>query len=112
MIKFHYHTSPRDIDRIGVKKGDPMCHVYSDRSLEELVAWGAERGLKEEWIHHSSMPHFDAFGDRLEGCGDGVGRRELVADIRRWRGVRVNRPAESRLGTTPAPPRGSSTRRD
>ena len=62
-----------------------MCHVYSDTSLEELEDWGAARGLKSEWIHHSSLPHFDAFGDRLAHCGEGVTRRELVVDIRAWR---------------------------
>lgn len=71
-----------------------MCHVYSDRSLDELIAWGSERGLKEEWIHHSSMPHFDAFGERLEGCGEGVGRRELVKDIRAWRTWRAANTAD------------------
>ena len=85
MIKFHYHKAPRDLPHIDVRKGDPMCHVYSDESLEELVAWGREHGLKPEWIHDSALPHFDAFGERLEGCGEGVTRKTLVADIRRWR---------------------------
>lgn len=86
VIKFHYHTAVRDVPRLGIGKGDPLCHVYSDRSLDELVAWGREHGLKPEWIHrHSSMPHFDAFGRHLEHCGEGVSRRELVEDIRRWR---------------------------
>lgn len=86
MIKFHYHAAPRDVPRLGIRKGDPLCHVYSDRSLAELVAWGRRHGLKPAWIHrHSSMPHFDAFGEHLVHCGRGVGRRELVEDIRRWR---------------------------
>ena len=85
MIKFHYHRAPRDIPRLDVRKGDRMCHVYSDVSLEELVRWGRRHGLKPEWIHHSSLPHFDAFGDRLSVCGEGVERRELVEDIRAWR---------------------------
>jgi hypothetical protein len=88
LIRFHYHRSPRDIARIEVKKGDPMCHVYSDTSVEELIGWGTERGLKPEWIHYSSMPHYDAFGERLERCGPGVSRKELVADIRDWRARR------------------------
>lgn len=85
MIKFHYHRAPRDIPRIAVEKGDWMCHVYSDTSLEELVEWGMARALKPDWVHHSSMPHYDAFGERLAECGEGVTRKELVHDIRGWR---------------------------
>jgi hypothetical protein len=95
MIKFHYHSAPRDIPRIDVRKGDPMCHVYSDASLEELLAWGRARGLGPARVHHTALPHFDAFGAYLEGCGPGVGRRELVADIRAWR-ERAGRPSPSR----------------
>lgn len=97
MIKFHYHTAPRDIPRVGIRKGDPLCHVYSDTSLEELVRWGRRHGLKAEWIHrHSSVPHFDAFGKHLERCGEGVSRRELAEDIRRWRRGEVADGAETR----------------
>ena len=85
MIKFHYHRSPRDIPRIGVRTGDRMCHVYSDVSLEELEEWGRGAGLDRRRIHHSSLPHFDVFGDRLAVCGTGVSRKELVTDIRTWR---------------------------
>lgn len=86
MIKFHHHTAAKDIPRLGIEKGDPLCHVYSDASLAELLAWGRAHGLKPEWVHrHSSMPHFDAFGRYLRHCGEGVSRRELVDDIRRWR---------------------------
>lgn len=86
MIKFHYHTAPKDVPRLGIRKGDPLCHVYSDRSLEELVAWGRERGFSPEWIdRRGSLPHFDAFGEQLRHCGEGVSRRELVEDLRSWR---------------------------
>lgn len=85
MIKFHYHKAPRDLPRIGVAKGDRMCHVYSDTSVEELLEWGRDRGLKPEWVHDSAMPHYDAYGERLAACGEGVIRRELVQDIRVWR---------------------------
>lgn len=103
MIKFHYHTAARDVPRLGIRKGDALCHVYSDRSAGELVAWGREHGLKPEWIHrHSSVPHFDAFGEHLEKCGAGVSRRELVADIRRWRHGEVEKE-----DATLRPPPGS-----
>lgn len=85
-MKFHYHTAPRDIPRLGIQRGDRLCHVYSDVSLEELHDWGRRHGLRPEWVERSgSLPHFDAFGEHLERCGPGVSRRELVEDIRRWR---------------------------
>ncbi len=86
VIKFHYHASPRDVRRIGIVKGDPLCHVYSDSSVAELVAWGEDHGLKAEWIdRRNALPHFDVHGELLRECGRGVTRAELVRDIRRWR---------------------------
>jgi hypothetical protein len=85
-IKFHYHTARRDVPRLGIERGDPLCHVYSDESLEELLAWGRRHKLKPEWLHRrTSLPHFDLFGEWLDACGDGVESDELRADIRRWR---------------------------
>ncbi|WP_419162302.1 DUF4031 domain-containing protein [Candidatus Palauibacter sp.] len=85
MIRYHYHTSRKDIPRLGISKGDPLCHVYSDVSREELEAWGRRYGLDPEWIHDSTLPHFDAFGARLDWCGPGVTRAELKEHIRVWR---------------------------
>jgi hypothetical protein len=60
--------------------------VYSDRSLDELVDWGRARGLKPEWIDHKhALPHYDVRADTVAEHEPGVGRRELVTDIRRWR---------------------------
>lgn len=86
MIKFHYHSAPRVVPHANISKGDPLCHAYSDTSLEELIAWGRERGLRPEWIDRGhTLPHFDLHGRTLEYAGEGVGRRELVRDIRAWR---------------------------
>lgn len=86
MIKYHYHLAPRDLPRLGVRRGERMCHVYSDSSLGELIEWGRAHGLKPEWVdRRNALPHFDAFGEHLEDCGPGVTRAELVRDIRRWR---------------------------
>ncbi len=85
MIRFHYHASPRDIPRLGIAKGDRLCHVYSDTSVEELEAWGARHGLRPEWIHDGTLPHYDAFGERLRWCGPGVDRARLKEDLRAWR---------------------------
>ena len=72
--------------RLGARKGDRLCHVYSDRSIGELVEWGEARGLKPEWIDRRNvLPHFDVLGERVAEHEPGVGRAELVADIRWWR---------------------------
>lgn len=85
-IKFHYHTARKAVPRLGIDPGDRLCHVYSDETREELVEWGRQRGLKPEWIDdRHSLPHFDLHGEWLVHAGEGVGRRELVEDIRRWR---------------------------
>lgn len=86
MIKFHYHRARTAVPRLGIEIGDPLCHAYSDASMEELVRWGRRHGLKPAWIDRShSLPHFDLHGDQLELAGEGVERRELVRDIRAWR---------------------------
>lgn len=86
MIKFHYHTADRDIDRLDVREGDRLCHVYSDESVAELVDWGRRHGLEPEWIdRRNDLPHFDLYGERLAVCGPGVSDRELVRDMREWR---------------------------
>ena len=86
MIKFHYHTADRDIDRLDVQAGDRLCHVYSDESLGELLEWGRRHGLEPEWVdRRNDLPHFDLYGARLAVCGEGVSDRELVRDLRRWR---------------------------
>ena len=65
------------------RKGDRLCHVYSDRSLDELRAWGKARGLKSEWIHHRNvLSHFDVLAESVADQEPGVSRSELVADIR------------------------------
>lgn len=85
MIRFHYHRALADVPRLGIERGDLLCHVYSDASRDELEAWGSEHGLKPEWVHDSTLPHYDAYGERLVWCGPGVTRAELKAHIRAWR---------------------------
>lgn len=91
-IKFHYHVAPAAVPRLGIQPGDRLCHVYSDTSLEELVAWGEARGLRREWLDlRNALPHFDAFGERLRFCGPGVSREEFLRDVRSWRERRARR---------------------
>jgi len=85
VIRFHYHVASREVPRLGIAKGDRLCHVYSDASRAELEAWGAAHGLRPEWVHDRTLPHYDAFGGRLAWCGPGVTLSELKADIRAWR---------------------------
>ncbi len=85
-IKFHYHKAPKDVPRLGIRRGDRLCHVYSDRSVDELIAWGAALGWKSYYLdRRNDLPHFDAFRTRLRHCGAGVSRREFVRDVRAWR---------------------------
>jgi hypothetical protein len=89
VIRFHYHTAGRDIPRLGVRKGDTLVHAYSDRSIDELIAWGREHGLRPEWIdRRNALPHYDLFGDGVALAGPGVSRTELVADLKKWRASR------------------------
>ena len=95
VIKFHYHRARQDVPRLGIERGDRLCHAYSDESREELLEWGEKHGLKPEWIDdRNALPHFDMHGDWLELCGEGVGRREFVRDLREWR-RRAGRDRES-----------------
>lgn len=88
-IKFHYHKAPKNVARLGIRRGDPLCHVYSDESLAELVAWGRARGWHPAFLDlRNDLPHFDAFRTRLRFCGTGVSRAEFIRDVRAWRARR------------------------
>ncbi len=85
-IKFHYHRAPKDVPRLGIRRGDQLCHVYSDESVEELVAWGRARGWHPLYLDlRNDLPHFDAFRTRLRFCRGGISRREFIRDVRAWR---------------------------
>ncbi len=86
VIKYHFHVAPKDVPPLGTLKGDRLCHVYSDTSLEELWAWGRQHGLKRAWVDRRHvLPHYDVRADRVAAHEPGVGRAELVRDIRAWR---------------------------
>jgi hypothetical protein len=88
-IKFHYHKAPKDVPRLGIRRGDRLCHVYSDSSVEELIAWGRARAWLPAYLDlRNDLPHFDAFRTRLRFCGAGVSRAEFVRDVRAWRARR------------------------
>jgi len=94
-IKFHYHKAARDIPPLGIRRGDRLCHVYSDTSVDELVTWGEARGWRRAYLDlRNDLPHFDAFRNRLRFCGQAVSRQEFIRDVRRWRTRRPVRPKD------------------
>ena len=67
-------------------------HLVSDTSLDELHEFAGILGLRREWLHRKTIPHYDLTGEAYERaltCGATlVSSRELVR-----RAVRVS-PAE------------------
>jgi hypothetical protein len=41
-------------------------HLVSDTSLEELHEFAEKLGLRREWIHVKSIPHYDLTGEIYE----------------------------------------------
>ncbi|KAF1043202.1 MAG: hypothetical protein GAK35_02294 [Herbaspirillum frisingense] len=66
-----------------------MCHMLAD-SLAELHAMADRIGMRREWFQPGSTPHYDVCLSRrrlaVEFGAVEVGRRELVAIIKRLRG--------------------------
>ncbi len=97
MIQFHYFTWRADFMRMqglpigAAEKGTVRCcHVYSDLSTKELVAWGKEHSVPPGWLHYSRLAHFDLWGERLGLCPNvGVTHKEFVADVSR--AIRIRR---------------------
>ncbi len=64
-------------------------HLISDTSLEELHAFAEKIGLKREWLHQTpGRPHYDLVTEDIrqrarDAGAKFVGRRELVAAVRR-----------------------------
>ncbi|MEJ2548510.1 MAG: DUF4031 domain-containing protein, partial [Gemmatimonadota bacterium] len=49
---------------LGTRKGDRLCHVYSDTSHEELIPWGRRHGLRHERVDRKHiLPHYDVRAD-------------------------------------------------
>ena len=87
MICFHYHVARFDVPRLGIRRFDTLCHVFSDladvsASLDELQDWARnflpprvrvqQRGYRRQ--------HIDLWGEALAICGASASRSEL----RRW----------------------------
>ncbi|WP_424162576.1 hypothetical protein ACPA1T_02740 [Bacillus amyloliquefaciens] len=51
--------------------------------LNKLIRWGAEYGLKPEWIHHKTeFPHFDLLGETQKRI---LEKERLTDHIRRFK---------------------------
>lgn len=89
-IKMHFHVA--DVSFGTLRPGDPCCHVYSDVSAGELLAWADANRVPRSWFQAGArlqLPHFDLWGARLRqlsDTGERVSDAEFVADIRALRG--------------------------
>lgn len=70
----------------------PSCHLIAD-SVEELVAFAEEIGLRREWFQPRSSPHFDLTSvGREAAIKNGaipLTNREFVTKIRELRKRRL-----------------------
>lgn len=65
-------------------------HLVSDTSLEELHLFAKSLGLRREWFHEKSIPHYDLTGEvynlALERGAQLVSSREIVLRAARMDG--------------------------
>jgi hypothetical protein len=70
----------------------PSCHLIAD-SVEELIAFAIEMGLRAEWFQPRSSPHFDLTRKGREAAikmgAIELNNREFVAKIRELRKRRL-----------------------
>jgi hypothetical protein len=70
----------------------PSCHLIAD-SVEELITFAVELGLRAEWFQPRSSPHFDLTREgRIAAVRHGaieLNNREFVAKIRELRKRRL-----------------------
>ncbi len=87
VIGFHYHIARTSTLRLGIRRGDQLCHVFSDLpdledAARELRAWSHIFGLTDIRIQErgSIRQHMDLWGPWLQICGPAADR----ATSRRW----------------------------
>ena len=70
----------------------PSCHLVAD-SVEELITFAVEMGLRAEWFQPRSSPHFDLTREGREAAiqmgAIELNNREFVAKIRELRTRRL-----------------------
>jgi len=87
LIHFHYHVAQSDTPHLGIRRGDRLCHVFSDlpdveSAALELRVWADDRGLQRVRIQQRDRrrQHMDLWGAVLALCGPPANR----ATMRRW----------------------------
>jgi hypothetical protein len=87
LIRFHYHLARADTPHLGIRRGDRLCHVFSDLAdlgvaAAELRAWADARGLGRVRVQDRGLrrQHLDLWGGLLALCGPPAER----ATLRRW----------------------------
>lgn len=67
------------------------CHLIAD-SVDELIAFAAEIGLRPEWFQPKSSPHFDLTVDaRAAAVGNGAIELDNRAFVTKLRELREKR---------------------
>lgn len=89
LIHFHYHAAHADTPHLGIRRGDRLCHVFSDlidldAAAVELRAWADGHGLQRVRIQQrgSRRQHLDLWGGLLALCGPPADRATLRAWLR------------------------------
>ena len=69
----------------------PSCHLFTDGSLEELIIFAESIGLKKNWLHKTSLNHFDLVeSKRIEAIKKGaieLNRSEASKKIKELRNL-------------------------
>jgi len=77
----------------------PSCHLIAD-SVEELMEFAVEMGLRPEWFQAKSTPHFDLTIEgrtlAVEHGAIEIDQRQLVAKIRELRKLRLQNPPDEK----------------
>ncbi|MEK7855288.1 MAG: DUF4031 domain-containing protein [Acidobacteriota bacterium] len=66
----------------------PSCHLIGD-SVEELIAFAENMGMRREWFQPKSSPHFDLTADgRAAAVAHGAIELEQRAFVKKLREIR------------------------
>jgi hypothetical protein len=86
-VHFHYHAAPRDTPRLGIRRGDRLCHVFSDApdlstAADELRTWARAHLPPEVRLQEpgTRRQHYDLWAAFLTICGPPAPRETM----RRW----------------------------
>ena len=73
----------------------PSCHLIAD-SVDELIEFAVQMGLRPEWFQPKSSPHFDLTAEgRAAAVSNGaieLENRAFVAKVRELRAKRKSAP--------------------